>query len=118
MGCRGVDQRSCHSRVISTSITIHSSANQDWPHEISQRSSRDKNLEFLSACQALTGDQKMPDEVVHLADGMRIGGYPSVIVTMWSISDSDAPLVADQVYGQLIRDVNLDRSKAGHCILR
>ncbi|KDN37406.1 hypothetical protein RSAG8_10211, partial [Rhizoctonia solani AG-8 WAC10335] len=57
------------------------------------------------------------DEVVHLASGMLMAGYPSVIATMWSVMDSDAPFVADKVYGQLLRDGTMhcnDTARALH----
>ncbi|THU75585.1 hypothetical protein K435DRAFT_706852 [Dendrothele bispora CBS 962.96] len=62
-----------------------------------------KELAFLSACQTATGDEKLPEEAVHLAAGMLAVGYPSVIATMWSIGDKDGPLVADKVYPNLLR---------------
>ncbi|KAJ1301887.1 hypothetical protein OPQ81_000727 [Rhizoctonia solani] len=49
---------------------------------INQRSFKDKGLVFLSACQTATGDEKLPDEVIHLVSGMLMAGYPSVIATM------------------------------------
>ncbi|KAF5340523.1 hypothetical protein D9758_015816 [Tetrapyrgos nigripes] len=60
-------------------------------------------LAFLSACQTATGDEKLPEEAVHLAAGMLAVGYPSVIATMWSVGDNDAPLIADKVYESLLR---------------
>ncbi|THU88537.1 TPR-like protein [Dendrothele bispora CBS 962.96] len=62
-------------------------------------------LAVLSACETATGDEKLPEEAVHLAAGMLAVGYPSVIATMWSICDPDAPLIADKVYANLL----------GHC---
>lgn len=59
---------------------------------------------FLSACQTATGDQKYPDEAIHLAAGMLLAGYDSVIATMWSIQDNDAPRVANDVYHYLLKD--------------
>ncbi|KAF9070258.1 CHAT domain-containing protein [Rhodocollybia butyracea] len=58
-------------------------------------------LAVLSACQTATGDKKLPEEAVHLAAGMLAVGYPSVIATMWSIGDEDAPRVARSVYASL-----------------
>ncbi|KAH7316404.1 CHAT domain-containing protein [Rhizoctonia solani] len=72
--------------------------------KIRQRSFKNKGLAFLSACQTATGDKNLPDEAVHLASGMLMAGYPSVIGTMWSVSDADAPAVADKFYGQLLKD--------------
>ncbi|KAG9093409.1 hypothetical protein FRC06_011533 [Ceratobasidium sp. 370] len=67
---------------------------------------------FLSACQTATGDEKLPDEAVHLAAGMLMVGYSSIVATMWSIQDQDAPLVAGQVYGYMLEDGVPDSRKA------
>ncbi|TFK32235.1 CHAT domain-containing protein [Crucibulum laeve] len=56
---------------------------------------------FLSACQTSVGDEKLPEEAVHLAAGMISAGYRSVIATMWSIQDDDAPVITKQVYSYL-----------------
>ncbi|CAE7118848.1 unnamed protein product [Rhizoctonia solani] len=72
------------------------------------RSFKNKGLAFLSACQTAMGDENLPDETIHLAAGMLTAGYPSVIATMWSVWDNDAPFVADKVYGSLLRDGRMD----------
>ncbi|KDN32952.1 hypothetical protein RSAG8_13960, partial [Rhizoctonia solani AG-8 WAC10335] len=59
---------------------------------------------------------KLPDEAVHLASGMLMAGYTSVIATMWSVVDSDAPLVADKVYHQLINNGQLGNGEAGKAL--
>jgi CHAT domain-containing protein len=59
-------------------------------------------LAFLSACETATGDEKLPDEAIHLAAGMIMAGYPTVIATLWSIKDEDAPTVADKFYEHLL----------------
>ncbi|THU99623.1 hypothetical protein K435DRAFT_855494 [Dendrothele bispora CBS 962.96] len=59
-------------------------------------------LAVLSACETATGDEKLPEEAVHLAAGMLAVGYPSVIATMWSIYDHNTPLIADKVYANLL----------------
>ncbi|CAE6473647.1 unnamed protein product [Rhizoctonia solani] len=69
---------------------------------IMDKSFKGKGLAFLSACQTATGDKKLADEAIHLASGMLIAGYPSVIATMWAVGDSDAPFIADKVYGKLL----------------
>ncbi|KAF8596916.1 hypothetical protein BDV93DRAFT_454084 [Ceratobasidium sp. AG-I] len=84
--------------------------------QIAQRDLKNKRLAFLSACQTAKGDQKFPDEAIHLAAGMLVAGYPSVIATMWSISDCDAPLVADQVYSRLVSGGVLDCSQVGRAL--
>ncbi|KAG8700834.1 hypothetical protein FRC11_012628, partial [Ceratobasidium sp. 423] len=83
---------------------------------INQRSFKKKGLAYLSACQTAKGDKKLPDEAVHLASGMLMAGYSSVIATMWSVVDEDAPFVADIVYGQLMKDGKLGSGEAGKAL--
>ncbi|CAE6526594.1 unnamed protein product, partial [Rhizoctonia solani] len=83
---------------------------------INRRSFKNKGLAFLSACQTATGDEKLPDEAIHLASGMLMAGYPSVIATMWSVMDDDAPFVADRVYAQLMKDGRIGNGEAGKAL--
>ncbi|CAE6426107.1 unnamed protein product [Rhizoctonia solani] len=83
---------------------------------INRRSFSSKGLAFLSACQTATGDEKLPDEAIHLASGMLMAGYSSVIGTMWSVSDSDAPFVADKVYAELMKDGKVGNGEAGKAL--
>ncbi|KAJ1302501.1 hypothetical protein OPQ81_002819 [Rhizoctonia solani] len=83
---------------------------------INQRSFKGKGLAYLSACQTATGDKTLPDEAIHLASGMLMAGYSSVIATMWSVMDDDAPFVADKVYSQLMRDGTLGKGEAGKAL--
>jgi len=61
-----------------------------------------RELAFLSACQTSTGDNKLSEEVVHLAAGMLAAGYRSVVATMWSIKDKFGPIVAESFYKDLM----------------
>ncbi|THU83686.1 hypothetical protein K435DRAFT_689071 [Dendrothele bispora CBS 962.96] len=63
---------------------------------------KNAELAVLSASQTATGDGNLPEEAVHLAAGMLAAGYRSVIATMWSIGDSDAPLIVDKLYANLL----------------
>ncbi|KAF8597963.1 hypothetical protein BDV93DRAFT_512936 [Ceratobasidium sp. AG-I] len=83
---------------------------------IAQQSLKNKGLAFLSACGTAAGDLKLPDEAIHLATGMLVAGYPSVIATMWSIDDRDAALLADSVYGELMKGGKLDCSQAARAL--
>ncbi|QRV85630.1 CHAT domain protein [Ceratobasidium sp. AG-Ba] len=74
-------------------------------------------LAFLSACQTAAGDHKIPDEAVHLAAGMLVTGYRTVIATMWSIDDSDAPVIAKEFYAYMLEggyDPKREASRALH----
>jgi CHAT domain-containing protein len=57
---------------------------------------------FLSACQTTTGDEALSDEAVHIAGGMMLAGYQSVVGTMWSIRDDLAPEVVDEFYRRIM----------------
>jgi len=71
---------------------------------------------FLSACQTATGNEKLSEEATHLAAGMVSAGYRSVIATMWSISDKQAPLLADDVYSELLKDGEPDSTRAAYAL--
>lgn len=59
---------------------------------------------FLSCCQAAVGMEQLPGEAMHLAAALQFAGFPSVIATLWSIMDEDAPVVAEEVYRYLFRE--------------
>jgi CHAT domain-containing protein len=72
---------------------------------------------FLSACQTTTGDEKLSEEAVHIAGGMLLAGYRSVVATMWSIQDELAPEVADAFYEHMMEgDGRPDSRKAAEAL--
>lgn len=71
---------------------------------------------FLSACQTATGDKDLAEEAIHLAAGMLLAGFCGAIGTMWSISDHDAPEVADSVYAHIFKDNNPDAKQAAYAL--
>ncbi|KAI0030050.1 CHAT domain-containing protein [Vararia minispora EC-137] len=91
--------------------------------QLMSSSVRNAELAFLSACETSTGDEKLPEEAVHLAAGMLAVGCRSVIGTMWSIGDKDAPIVADEVYrrlkeGYVPGDGRLNTAQALHAAVK
>lgn len=70
----------------------------------------------MSACQTAAGDYKRPDKSIHLAAGMLVAGYPSVIATMWSILDADRPEVAGRVYKELLKGGKMDHCGAARAL--
>ncbi|KAJ7195672.1 ankyrin repeat-containing domain protein [Mycena pura] len=75
-----------------------------------------KALAVLSACQTATGDVDMPEEAVHLAAGMLMTGYQSVIATMWSIGDDDAPIVMESFYSYLLHKAEGDSAQSADAL--
>ncbi|KAG1840956.1 CHAT domain-containing protein [Suillus tomentosus] len=65
-----------------------------------------QNLQFafLSACHTTVGDEKSPDESIHLAAAMQFSGFRSVIGSMWSVKDEVAQEVVSGFYENLIDD--------------
>ena len=88
-------------------LTLSKIITKSFPHA---------DLAFLSACQTAAGDEDLSEEAVHLAAGMLAAGYKSVIATLWSIMDEDAPLVAAEVYSYLVRDAEPDSTRAAHAL--
>jgi CHAT domain-containing protein len=66
--------------------------------EIASKNLPSAQFAFLSACHAAAGLKDLPGEAMHLAAGLQFAGFPSVIATMWSICDDDAPTVAEETY--------------------
>jgi CHAT domain-containing protein len=84
--------------------------------EIMKQSFSRTELAVLSACQTAKGDSDLPEEAIHLAAGMLMAGYSSVVATMWSIRDDDAPIIAEKFYKYLIEEAEGDSSKAAYAL--
>ncbi|KAG9115770.1 hypothetical protein FRC07_007508 [Ceratobasidium sp. 392] len=85
---------------------------------IAQHPLKNKQLAILSACQTAKGDSALPDESLHLAAGLLMAGYPTVIATMWSVHDQDAPLITKKVYECLLEGGVPDSRKAAKALHR
>ncbi|KAG2343054.1 hypothetical protein BDR05DRAFT_990020 [Suillus weaverae] len=53
---------------------------------------------FLSACHTAVGDERTPDEVIHLAAGLQFSGFKSVVGTLWEVDDAVAKHVVEAFY--------------------
>ena len=84
--------------------------------EIMKQSFSHTELAVLSACQTAKGDSELPEEAIHLAAGMQMAGYGSVVATVWSIQDDDAPIIATEFYKYLIEKGNGDSSRAAYAL--
>ncbi|KZV68474.1 hypothetical protein PENSPDRAFT_610026 [Peniophora sp. CONT] len=95
----------CHASQSLSDSTQSALELHDGPLTLSalmSTASENAELAFLSACQTATGDDRVPEESVHLAAGMLAVGFKGVIATMWSIRDADAPVVVEGYYKKLI----------------
>ncbi|KAI0035772.1 CHAT domain-containing protein, partial [Vararia minispora EC-137] len=86
--------------------------------EIMTRSFVHTEFAVLSACETAAGDSALPGEAMHLAAGMFMAGFASVVATMWSIADMDAPVVARELYAYLMEDAGGDTGKSVYALHR
>jgi tetratricopeptide (TPR) repeat protein len=84
--------------------------------DLAAQPTQHRDLAFLSACQTATGSTRHLDEAIHLAAAMQFLGYRYVIATMWTIADSPAPGVAENVYAILTRGRRPDASHAAEAL--
>ncbi|KAG2139400.1 CHAT domain-containing protein [Suillus cothurnatus] len=77
---------------------------------------------FLSACHTAVGDEKTPDEVIHLAAGLQFSGFKSVIGTLWVVDDSVAKHVVEAFYKNMVKGLEdgdmMDCTKAAWALNR
>lgn len=100
LACHGIQNR---EDPINSAFALHDG--KLTLDMLMSRSLPDADLAVLSACQTATGDLELRDEAVHLAAGMLNVGYKSVVGTMWSISDSSAPILMEEFYKVLMAQV-------------
>ncbi|KAJ7813576.1 CHAT domain-containing protein [Mycena leptocephala] len=62
------------------------------------------SLAFLSACETAKGDNKVPDEAMHLAATLLFAGFRGAVATMWTMNDRDGPKIADTFYEHLFKN--------------
>lgn len=79
---------------------------------------------FLAACKTATGGTELPNEVMHLAAGLQLAGFKSQIASMWSVDDTEAHTLTNEVY-KILLGSNLPSSThaalalhEGVCLLR
>ncbi|KAK0231948.1 CHAT domain-containing protein [Armillaria nabsnona] len=61
-------------------------------------------LAFLAACHSGTGESELaPDEMISLAAVIQAIGYRCVIATLWTMADTDGPVLTREFYGYLLQ---------------
>ncbi|KAK0493939.1 CHAT domain-containing protein [Armillaria luteobubalina] len=105
MACHATQEK---AKPLDSTFHLHPSPSYLDGHlplsQVIAESFPDADFAYLSACQTTTGDETLTEESVHLAAGMLMAGYQSVVATLWPIRDADAPHVADEVYSRLFED--------------
>jgi hypothetical protein len=100
----------CHGHQDQTQNGLISALRvHDGPLLLSTIASRQlpqADFAFLSACHSASGSEDMPDEAMHIAAGMQVAGFRSVVATMWAMDDRTGPFVAEKVYDRLLRNAS------------
>jgi CHAT domain-containing protein len=111
LACHGVQDAASPTNsaflLIDNPLTLREIMKQSFTHT---------ELAVLSACQTAKGDSELPEEAIHLAAGMLMAGYGSVVGTMWSIRDDDGPIIAEKFYKYLIEEADGDSSRAAYAL--
>ncbi|THG93370.1 hypothetical protein EW026_g7847 [Hermanssonia centrifuga] len=63
-------------------------------------------LAFLAACHsaAIESQSETPDEVLTLAAAMQFCGFRSIVGTLWTMNDSDGPVLTEKFYKHMLRN--------------
>ncbi|KAG1743851.1 TPR-like protein [Suillus lakei] len=99
LACHGMPHR---TQPFESSFTM-----RDGPlmiKDIIRSNWQNPEFAFLSACHTTVGDEKSPDELIHLAAAMQFSGFRSVIGSMWSVDDDVARQVVSAFYDKLMDD--------------
>ncbi|KAG2339532.1 hypothetical protein BDR05DRAFT_951159 [Suillus weaverae] len=90
--------------------------------DIMERDVPHAEFAFLSACHTAVGDEKTPDEVIHLAAGLQFSGFKSVVGTLWEVDDAVAQHVVKAFYENMFMDLKdggvMDCTKAAWALNR
>ncbi|KAG1725500.1 CHAT domain-containing protein [Suillus paluster] len=72
--------------------------------DIMENNAPQAEFAFLSACHTAVGDEKTPDEVIHLAAGLQFSGFKSVIGTLWVVDDAVVKHIVKVFYEKMFTD--------------
>ena len=74
---------------------------------------------YLSACHTATSsDRTLLDESIHLASAIQLAGYPSVVGTLWQVSDYYSAQIARDVYKWMSKGGKLDTERSAEGLHR
>ena len=68
-------------------------------------------------CKTATGDEDVPDEVIHLAAALQFAGVRNVVGTMWSVDDQVIAYTVEAFYHAMVREDGVfDPSRAAQAL--
>ena len=105
----------CHGMLSRTDPSQSALLLADWktsPLTVAQLTAitlPNPQLAFLSACHtANSKDLNLLDESISLSSAILLAGYPSVVATLWRISDNRSVEVARDVYMRMLQGDELE----------
>lgn len=108
LACHGVQNRAESAFILADGrLTLQRIMKESFTHT---------ELAVLSACETAKGDTELSEEAIHLAAGMLMAGYGSVVATMWSIRDEDGPVITEKLYAYLVNECDGDSTKAAYAL--
>ena len=88
------DPSQSYLRLADTRLTVS---------DITSIAIRSPTFAFLSLCHSASiRNFKLLDESIHLSAAMMLAGYPSVVGTLWEVSDTHMPKVVKEVYAWML----------------
>ena len=70
-------------------------------------------LAYLSACHS-ANNRSLPliDEALHMAGACQLAGFPTVVGTLWQISDINSATVSEMLYGAMLMNGKIETGHA------
>jgi tetratricopeptide (TPR) repeat protein len=59
---------------------------------------------YLSACHGAKNESSLLDESIHMAGACLLAGFPTVIGTLWHVSDRYCASIAERVYRSMVKE--------------
>ena len=72
---------------------------------------------YLSACETANNrNLSLLDEAIHMAGACQLAGFPTVIGTLWSVSDENSAILAEQLYRGMVSEGVIDFGNAARSL--
>ena len=72
---------------------------------------------YLSACHTSTSyDIRLLDESISLSSAIQLSGYPSVVGSLWSVTDNHSAEIATDVYARMLDGSHLNTQRSAEAL--